>query len=332
MAEKIRLFFKNIFNWALILPILVICFGFFFGITVSPWMSFGLITAVFIWIVASINRYTKSYIILEKYSSLSYFQFGILIAFFIYLLLCLMILDIKQYSGLYLGLSIIGAVLAKIFEDSVKSIIAYIYLHAKGLIHINDWIQINSKGIDGELQSITLLSAVVRNWDTTTTIFPTYLLYTENLVNYQEMYEGFTPGRHLQQTFTINHCGIRKLTAHDAAILTEALCSDTNGPRYLNADMIGEGMLNIEVFRKYVFHYLMANPAVSQMPRLIVRWMESTDEGLELQIYVYLNKTSLALYEQEKARIIEHIIASMDTFDLQLYQRPSAQDFTNHNA
>ena len=91
------------------------------------------------------------------------------------------------------------------------------------------------------------------------------------------------------------------------------------------------GKLNIEVFRLYIYHWLMNNPNVSQQPRLIVRWLEQTSEGLPLQLLVYLTDTMLDAFEWQQSQIMEHVIKAMGWFDLQLYQNPSGYDASNSN-
>lgn len=75
----------------------------------------------------------------------------------------------------------------------------------------------------------------------------------------------------------------------------------------------------------------MAYPRVSQQPRLVVRWLEQTDEGMPLQLFVYLRDTMFGAFEWQQSLIMEHVIKSMGWFDLQLYQSPSGYDASNSN-
>ena len=70
---------------------------------------------------------------------------------------------------------------------------------------------------------------------------------------------------------------------------------------------------------------------ISQHPRLIVRWMDHKEGGMELQVYAFIVDSSLAAFEWEQSQIIEHIIKSLDWFGLRLYQSPSAYDVSNSN-
>ena len=52
---------------------------------------------------------------------------------------------------------------------------------------------------------------------------------------------------------------------------------------------------------------------------------------MELQVYAFIVDSSLAAYEWEQSKIIEHIIKSLNWFGLRLYQSPSAYDVSNSN-
>ena len=71
----------------------------------------------------------------------------------------------------------------------------------------------------------------------------------------------------------------------------------------------------------------MNHPGVSHFPRLIIRWVEQKDSGLVLQVYGFLTETEWTAYEWQQSEIMEHIVESLEWFDLRLYQRPSAYDF-----
>ena len=75
----------------------------------------------------------------------------------------------------------------------------------------------------------------------------------------------------------------------------------------------------------------MNNSNVSQQPRLIVRWLEQTSDGLPLQLFVYLTDTMLDAFEWQQSKVMEHVIKAMGWFDLQLYQNPSGYDASNSN-
>lgn len=222
---------------------------------------------------------------------------------------------------------VFGAVLGWIFQDTIKSVAAFFYLRANGLLQIGDLITVPSRNIEGFVRTISLTTVTIENWDTTTSAFPTYILHAEHFKNSQRMMEGKTLGRLMQKTFIIDSGWIHPLTTNDVKRLHQHLDTD----RIFKQQEVVSDKLNIEVFRLYIYHWLMNNPHVSQQPRLIVRWLEQTSEGLSLQLFVYLTDTMLDAFEWQQSQIMEHVVKALGWFDLQLYQSPSGYDTSNSN-
>lgn len=224
-------------------------------------------------------------------------------------------------------ITVFGAVLGWIFQDTIKSVAAFFYLRANGLLQIGDLIAVPAKGIEGFVRTISLTTVTVENWDTTTSAFPTFILHADHFKNSQRMLEGKTLGRLMKKTFIIDSGWVHPLTDNDIKRLRRALDVEN----FFVEKEVKCDKLNIEVFRLYIYHWLMNNPNVSQQPRLIVRWLEQTSEGLPLQLLVYLTDTMLDAFEWQQSQIMEHVIKAMGWFDLQLYQSPSGYDASNSN-
>lgn len=222
---------------------------------------------------------------------------------------------------------VFGAVLGWIFQDTIKSVAAFFYLRANGLLQIDDLITVSTRNIEGFVRTISLTTVTIENWDTTTSAFPTYILHAEHFKNSQRMLEGKTLGRLMKKTFIIDSGWVHPLTENDVQRLRRVLDVEN----FFIEKEVKCDKLNIEVFRLYIYHWLMNNPNVSQQPRLIVRWLEQTSEGLPLQLFVYLTDTMLDAFEWQQSRIMEHVIKAMGWFDLQLYQSPSGYDASNSN-
>lgn len=77
-------------------------------------------------------------------------------------------------------IGVVGAVLGWIFQDTIKSVAAFFYLRANGLLQIGDLISVPSKDIEGFVRNISLTTVTIENWDTTTSSFPTYILHSEH--------------------------------------------------------------------------------------------------------------------------------------------------------
>lgn len=276
------------------------------------------------YIIANLN---KLYSLRRQETRITVSQIILLSIFGLCLAASIYTLGIEKDSTGSIIVSVFGAVLGWIFQDTIKSVVAFFYLRANHLLKIGDWIEVKEHGIDGMLKRISLTTVVIENWDTTTSCFPTYILHAECFKNNQKMMEGRTHGRQMLKTFIIDTGWIHALTEDDAKRLNKELNVDTP----FKEQYIKEGLLNIEVFRHYIYHWLMQCSHVSHEPRLIVRWLEQTNEGMPLQIYAFIIDSSLAPFEWQQSQIIEHVIKAMTWFDIQLYQSPSGYDASNSN-
>ena len=283
-------------------------------------MIFG-ITA---YVISNLN---KLYSLRRQETRITVSQIVLLSVFGLCLIVSIYALGIEENSTGSIIVSVFGVVLGWIFQDTIKSVVAFFYLRANHLLKIDDWIEVKQHGIDGILKRISLTTVMIENWDTTTSCFPTYILHTECFKNNQKMLAGRTHGRQMLKTFIIDTGWIHALSQDDVKRLDEDLNIDTPfKERYIKA-----GLLNIEVFRYYIYHWLMQCSHVSHEPRLIVRWLEQTNEGMPLQIYAFIIDSSLAPFEWQQSQILEHVIKAMTWFDLRLYQSPSGYDASNSN-
>ena len=64
----------------------------------------------------------------------------------------------------------------------------------------------------------------------------------------------------------------------------------------------------------------------------LVRQLSPTENGLPIQIYVFSNNTNWVEYEEIQSDIFDHLLASLDQFDLKIYQRPSGNDLAAINS
>lgn len=220
-----------------------------------------------------------------------------------------------------------GLILSWIFQDTIKSVVAFFYLRSNGLLKIDDWIIIPSHHIDGAVKKISLTTVTIENWDTTTSAFPTYILHAEHFQNLQSMLDGKTHGRQMLKTFVIDTGWIHPLKTKEVVEIKKQL--GENNPFVTSA--VTEGKQNINVFRDYIYHMLHTNPKVSHHPRLMVRWLEHRNEGMPLQLYCFITDTNLAAFEWVQSQIIEQVIEALPWFGLQLYQSASGFDASNSN-
>lgn len=251
-----------------------------------------------------------------------------LIAILIWVIGFVIIFGIQKNNTSEIAVSLIGSILAWIFQDKIKGAIAFIHLRTHHLLKLGDWIKVPGLKADGEVKRVTLTTVTLGNWDTTTSTIPISALESQHVENYQNMTAGKTYGRRMLQSFTLDTGWIRPITDAEA----QRLASESGDiSRFLPIQEIKAGALNAQLFRLYLYHWLMDNEHISQLPRLMVRWTEQKDSGMTLQVYAFITEGSVEPFEWQQSQIIEHILKSMGWFGLRLYQSPSAYDVSNSN-
>ncbi|MGN0206388.1 MAG: mechanosensitive ion channel domain-containing protein [Muribaculaceae bacterium] len=236
---------------------------------------------------------------------------------------------------------LITVILPLVFKDSIAGAIAYFHIHTAGLLHIGDWIQVPSYHIDGMVKDINLVSVIIENWDNTLSNVPISALQNGGFKNYQQMLNGKTSGRRMLRSFIIDTNSVVEYGKDEVENLIKIVKEKDNlseqNPELYNPSrriknvFTGTPILNLRLFREYLDFWLASNTNISSEPRLIVRVMEQTIEGIPLQVYVFIVKSGLVEFEKVQSKITEHIITSMEWFGLKLYQRPASADIKNDN-
>ena len=278
-------------------------------------------------VISGCRKLTDIFSLRKKDTGITVCQITILVVFGVWIIGALIISNIAQHPEFATLLAILGAVTGWIFQDAIKGVAAFIHLRLNHLIHIGDWIKVPGSDVDGMVKRITLTTVTIYNWDTTTSSIPTCQLITDHFQNFQNMMQGRTYGRRVFQTFVLDVGWIHRLDKAEAAKLAER----REVTEYLAKEDIVDGALNINLFRTYIFHWMMKHPHVSQQPRLVVRWLEPKDEGLPMQVYAFVTDSTLVAFELQQSQIIEHIVGALEWFGLRLYQSPSSYDVSNSN-
>ena len=290
--------------------------------TVTPYIVLLVIT-IFLRLVIKTCRTLTDIFSLRRYEEgITYCQMGILFAIGIWIIIALLILRLPKDHPYMIILSAIGALFAWIFQDSIKGMVAFIHLRTNKQLYIGDWIKVPKYNVDGTVEHVTLTTVTIYNWDTTTSTIPTSILHSDHLINYQRMTEGKTYGRRMSPTFIFDTSCFHTISAEEAAELRQ----QERITKYLPADTIKKDMLNAQIFRLYLFHWLMNHPHVSQQPNLIVRWQEQSLGGMALQVLAFLTEGRVGAFEWQQSQIMEHIMESMTWFGLRLYQSMSSYD------
>ena len=78
---------------------------------------------------------------------------------------------------------------------------------------------------------------------------------------------------------------------------------------------------NMNLFREYIKQYLHNNPNIhSKGFTFLVRELQPTENGLPLEIYVFVNDVRWVNYETVQADLFDHFFAILTYFDLKVFQ------------
>ena len=281
---------------------------------------------IFLLLIIKICRSLTDYFSLKRNENgITWCQISILIVIFLWGIAFLLIFDIHKESRNFLVLGIVGTLLGWIFQDTIKGVVAFIHLRLNHLLCIDDWIVVPKHNVDGVVKHITLTTVTVYNWDTTTSSIPTSVLHTDHFINYEKMSRGKTYGRQMLKSFIIDTSCFHPLSLEEA----ESLRKNQELQPYLSLEDIKEGVLNAQLYRLYVYHWLMNHPCVSQKPFLIVRWLEQKEAGMPLEVFAFIMEGGFTAFEWQQSQIMEHLMKALDWFALRLYQAPSSRDVSN---
>ena len=332
--------------WALVLRTAPISIGLALIIPPGDWihgLEFLCLNLVILLTFKTCRRLIDVFNLRKEYTCVTWSYITILVGIGLWIIGFVLIFNIKDNPRVATAIGVVGTLLSWIFQDKIKGVVAFLHLRSHNLLKIGDWLMVDKLGVDGEVQQMTLTSVTVYNWDTTTSTIPISALQTEHFRNLQNMMEGRTYGRRMLKTFVLDTGWFRVLSREEIEKLKERIQSGKETStasndeirdflsKNLSLDEINEGATNAQLFRLYIYHWLMNHKHISQHPRLIVRWMDHKEGGMELQVYAFIVDSSLAAFEWEQSQIIEHIIKSLDWFGLRLYQSPSAYDVSNSN-
>lgn len=286
------------------------------------------ITLFLVILIGVCNAISEASHLLRLEKRITWSQILKLLAIGIWIVLFVLVFDIRNNAKVAASVGIIGVVLGWIFQDKVKGVTAFITLRRNKLLNIGDWIKVPGKDVDGEVKKVSLTTVTLGNWDTTTSTIPINMLQSEHFINLQKMSDGKTYGRKMLKTFILDTGWIHPISKEEADVL---LSAGDDILKYVPEKEIEPGALNAHLYRLYIYHWLMSHPHISQLPRLIVRWMDQENSGMPLQVYAFITEANFTAFEWQQSQIIEHIVSSMERFGLRLYQSPSAYDVSNSN-
>ena len=84
----------------------------------------------------------------------------------------------------------------------------------------------------------------------------------------------------------------------------------------------GRNLTNIGVFRKYIETFIEQHSAINKEMMIMVRQLQPSAQGLPIEIYAFSSDKRWANYEFIIADIFDHMIASVNDFDLEISETP----------
>jgi len=235
----------------------------------------------------------------------------------------------------------VTAVTMLVFKDTILGFVAGIQLGANDMVREGDWIEMPKYGADGDVIEVAVNTVKVRNWDKTISTIPTYALISDSFKNWRGMSES--AGRRIKRSICID---MNTVHFADEAMLADfrkmELLSDYVEKRQseidaanqergldLSATVInGRRQTNLGIFRAYLVEYLRNNPNIHKGMTFLVRHLQSTPQGLPIEIYVFSSDKVWTNYEAIQSDIFDHILAAIPEFGLRVFQEPTGSDFS----
>jgi miniconductance mechanosensitive channel len=230
------------------------------------------------------------------------------------------------------------AILLLIFKDTILGFVGSIQLAANDMIRIGDWITMEKFGADGYVTEINLATIKIQNFDKTITTIPTYSFISDSFKNWRGMLDS--DGRRVMRSINIKIQSVKFCTPELLEKLAEieiirnyintkqAEINEYNEKNNINRQVLLNGLnqTNLGIFRHYVTTYLNTNPAINSGMDLMVRQLEPTDKGVPVQLYAFTINKKWADYEAIMADIFDHLLASVQYFELEVFEQPAGSD------
>lgn len=265
----------------------------------------------------------------------SFVQVAMLLVWFTAIVLIFSIITGTQVSTFLTAMGALSAVIMLIFKDTILGFVASIQLSSNDLIRIGDWVTMKKFGADGDVIEINLNSVKIQNFDKTITTIPTYKLISDSFTNWRGMSDS--DGRRIKRALLIKGSSIRFIKKEEVSKLknikllskyiaeTETEIENHNFKLEVPLDdaINGRNLTNIGLFRKYIEEYLIANKLINTEMTVMCRQLSPTSQGVPLEIYAFISDKEWKSYENIVSDIFDHLLASLKTFDLELFELPS---------
>jgi miniconductance mechanosensitive channel len=269
----------------------------------------------------------------------SFFQLGKIV---VYIVLGIIMISVAFNVDLVVILTSMGAMTAVIllvFKDTILGFVGSIQLAANDMVRIGDWVTMDKYGADGDVLEITLNTVKVQNFDMTITTIPTYAFISDSFRNWRGMQEA--GGRRAVRSINIQISSVKFCTPEMLNKLgeielikgyveqKEKEVAEFNETNKVNRKVLinGRNQTNIGIYRHYMEEYLRKSDTIKKDMTLMVRQLAPTEKGVALQVYFFTKTTVWPEYEKILSDIFDHFLATLDYFDLAVFENPTGSDF-----
>ena len=236
------------------------------------------------------------------------------------------------------GIGAATAVVSLIFRDIIVGFVSGIQLTWNDMLRIGDWVEMPKYGADGDVLEISLLSVKIQNWDKTISTIPTSAFVTDSFKNWRGVKDY--GGRRVKRSFfidmtTIKICSDEMIEKfRKIQFLSEYIEERTreienyNIEHNINTDLPinGRQLTNLGVFRVYITNYLKNRVDLLEGSTTMVRQLAPGENGIPIELYLFIADTRWVNYEGIQADIFDHILAAVDFFELRVFQNPTGYD------
>lgn len=248
----------------------------------------------------------------------SYSQLLIIINYFFGALFAISELSGQSMWALLTAAGALSAVILLVFKDTITGLVASIQISSNDIIRIGDSIEVPKYGADGEVIEITLTTIKVRNGDNTITTIPTTAPITDSFKNWRGMEEsGY---RRIKQSTNIRVHSVNFISSD----LFQKINQLPNPTQEFNAVDYHSETTNLTLYRIYLQGYLKRHPKIYSKKAISVNVLPITDKGIPIDIQCFTKEKEWPSYDNLISEITEHIIASVDYFNLEIHENPSA--------
>ncbi|BDD04088.1 mechanosensitive ion channel family protein [Aureibacter tunicatorum] len=245
----------------------------------------------------------------------------------------------KDVMHILTTLGALTAVIILVFKDTILGFVSSLQISAYDMIHVGDWITIPSYKADGTVIKITLNVVKIKNFDNTISTVPTYAFITDSFQNWKGMSESGV--RRMKRSINIKMSSVKFLDqTHLDKLGSYKLIEDYLNEKTRSIDKSNDQELvninsakltNLGTFRVYAEKYLASLDTISSRHTLMVRQLQPTSQGIPLEIYCFIKDTQWVNYEKIQSDVFDHLIASVNAFDLEIFETPTGKDLHHFN-